>query len=84
MIINLILMGLLWTAFGFALFAIIYDSFHITGETNFDNVLLPNKLYENTKLNWFGTILLWLLLNFLLLYISIGYWFCKLLTVGRK
>ena len=84
MIINLILMGLLWTAFGFALFAIIYDNLHITGETNFDNVLLPNKLYKNTKLNWFGTIFLWLLLNFLLLYISIGYWFCKLLTVGRK
>lgn len=84
MIIKLILMGLLWTAFGFALFAIIYDSLHITGETNFDNVLLPNKLYENTKLNWFGTILLWLFFNFLILYISIGYWFYKLLTVGRK
>jgi hypothetical protein len=84
MIINLILMGLLWTAFGFVLFAIIYDNLHITGEASFDNVLLPNKLYENTKLNWFGTILLWLLLNFLVLYISIGYWFCKLFTVGRK
>lgn len=84
MIIPLILMGLLWTAFGFVLFAIIYNSLYITGEINFDNILLPNKLYENTKLNWFGTILFWLLLNFLILYISIGYWFYKLLTVGRK
>ena len=44
----------------------------------------PVVIYKNVPMNWFGVILLTILLHILLPTIAIPYWFYKLVTVGRK
>jgi hypothetical protein len=44
----------------------------------------PIVIYKNIPVNWFGVILLTIILNLLFPPISICYWFYKLVTVGRK
>lgn len=53
---------------------------------NCDNAdfLSPVWQYENFKVNWFGAIVLAAFFNILAPAMSIGYWFRKLCTVGRK
>lgn len=44
----------------------------------------PFVIYKNISMNWFGVILLTVLLNISFPLVSICYWFYKLVTVGRK
>lgn len=44
----------------------------------------PFVIYKNISMNWFGVILLTVLLNIAFPLVSICYWFYKLVTVGRK
>lgn len=46
--------------------------------------LNPLFLYETHRINIFGTIVLCLLYNLICPIASIGYWFYKLCTFGRK
>lgn len=54
-----------------------------TTEVNFEK-LNPRYIYSNYRLNWFGTIMLFLFGNLLCPIGSIIYWFYKLCTVGRR
>ena len=49
-----------------------------------DEILNPFKLYKEYKVNLFGLILLTLFINLLCPVYTIGFWFYKLCTVGRK
>ena len=55
----------------------------IQGNGNFSFVN-PIVIYEHVRVNWFGAILICILLNLLLPAISIPYWIYKLVTVGRS
>lgn len=44
----------------------------------------PKNLYRETKLNYFGTLIVATLLNIIFLPYAIIYWFCVLCHVGRK
>lgn len=44
----------------------------------------PIWLYKRYRVNWFGAIFITIIFNMLTLPFSIGYWFYKLCTVGRK
>lgn len=50
----------------------------------FDEILNPFKLYKEYKVNIFGLILLTLFINLLCPLYTIGFWFYKLCTIGRK
>ena len=43
----------------------------------------PVVIYNKTKLNWFGVVVLTVILNVLLPAVSIPYWIYKIFTVGR-
>lgn len=51
----------------------------------------PVKIYQNVKVNWFGSLCLAIFYHIIFLPIAIGYWvyilgwlFYKLCTIGRK
>ena len=46
--------------------------------------LNPVYIYKNLKVNWFGALVVALIMNALCPIVSIIYWFIKLCTVGRK
>jgi hypothetical protein len=48
------------------------------------NLLQPNIIYHNTKLNYFGVGVVCLALNLFFLPVALCYWFYKLCTVGRR
>lgn len=41
-------------------------------------------IYKDRRVNWFGTFMLALVFNLICPAASIGYWFVKLCTIGRK
>ena len=44
----------------------------------------PKWIYDNFSVNWFGCILLTLIVNLACPIGSIGYWFYKLCAIGRR
>ena len=44
----------------------------------------PIFIYNHTKVNWFGAIVLMLFLSLLCPIGALGYWFYKLCIIGRK
>ena len=56
------------------------------GESNigFSHILTPTGLYKHYKINYFGCFWLILLANLLCPLFTIGFWFYKLCTIGRK
>lgn len=44
----------------------------------------PTYIYKNTKLNWFGTVVICIVANLAFGPASLIYWLCKIFTVGRK
>ena len=44
----------------------------------------PLFIYEQVKVNWFGCILITVILHILLPVVAVLYWLYKLCTVGRK
>lgn len=67
-----------WLVIGFGIMYI-WES-----EYNWAPIFNPFWVYNNYKVNWFGCIMLTILINLLCPPISIIYWFYKLCTVGRK
>lgn len=54
--------------------------------SEFDNFsfMNPIKIYKTYKVNYFGAAIICIIYNLLCPIGSIGYWFYKLCTVGRK
>ena len=71
-----------WSVFGFLIFVTLFKDTKI----DIDGLdwLTPKWIYHNYNVNWFGTICLMLFFNLLCPFMSIGFWFYKLCTVGRK
>ena len=44
----------------------------------------PKFIYDNIEVNWFGTLVITIILNVLLPIASIPYWIYKIFTVGRN
>ena len=71
-----------WILIGGIISFLPYEIYSLFGSFEYLN---PLFLYDyHNKLNWFGVICLTLLYNLLCPLITIGYWFYKLCTVGRK
>ena len=71
-----------WTAFGFVAYVSIFADTKIdTGDLRW---LSPKWIYHNYNVNWFGTFCLTVFFNLMCPLLSIGFWFYKLCTVGRK
>ena len=78
-----------WYWILFIIYGIITALIMIVGEGNneldsIENFINPINVYQLNKVNIFGCILLTILGNIMFPYYAIGYWFCKLCTVGRK
>lgn len=70
-----------WSFFGFIILMVIGKwSEEIANSFDFLNLIW---IYNNFKVNWFGTIVIGLFLNILCPFYTIVYWFYKLCTVGR-
>ena len=81
MIGNIVAAAVVWTIIG-AILCIIWIANKYANGWELCN---PYWIYQYHKsVNWFGAIILALVFNLLCPPISIGYWFYKLCTVGRK
>lgn len=73
-----------WQVIGFLTLMLLAVKVSFIGKcTNFD-FFMPTYIYEHCKVNWFGAIILFLFVNLLCPVWSIGFWFYKLCTIGRK
>ena len=79
---------LVWNFVGFCILAMCADSMRgedgAMGQAQGWEFVNPLHIYKHNRLNWFGTILLALWYNLLCPIMSLGYWFYKLCTVGRR
>ena len=82
--VDVVLYILIRNLIGLIILIFIMSKSKILGECINADFLSPVWIYKNYKLNWFGTIIVCLCLNILCPILSIGVWFCKLCTVGRK
>lgn len=71
----------IWSFLGLCLLCIIPYTKHAD---ELRDVFNPAGIYENTKVNIFGCIILTILFNILCPAMTIYYWFRWLCTVGRK
>lgn len=67
----------IWHTFGFIIL-INWNSLSLS------HILIPTELYKHYKVNYFGCFWLTLFVNLLCPLYTIGFWFYKLCTVGRK
>lgn len=73
-----------WSLIGAcALVAVIDISVGLAAVEGFEFVN-PRWIYKHFRLNYFGVAIVTLLLNLFCPFGSVGYWFYKLCTVGRK
>lgn len=74
-----------WSVLG-ALFALMVYVECFINDPRFDdfNIFTPQYIYNNFKVNWFGTLVLFMFFNLLCPLFTIGFWFYKLCTVGRN
>lgn len=63
------------------LYVMVNALIHGNGDFSFVN---PVVIYNHIRVNWFGAIVICVLVNVLLPTISIPYWIYKLVTVGRS
>ena len=79
---NIIGLLIIWSVLGLIVFNIFGEDTRIDdGKLDF---LTPKWIYHNYEVNWFGAFCLTLLFNLMCPLMSIGFWFYKLCTVGRK
>lgn len=72
----------LWNYFGFVLLLLIPYTRHAP---DLDYIFNPIYIYKRIKtINWFGCLILTTLFNILCPILSIGFWFYKLCTCGRR
>ena len=72
-----------WNVVGFFILILIGISSKTIGSCPNSDFFSPLWIYKNIKVNWFGAVVLALLLNILCPVWSISCWFYKLCTVGR-
>ena len=73
-----------WCTVGACIVGIIMtNSYRIGGCIGFE-WFSPIWIYKHYKVNYFGTIFLTIVFNVLCPILTIGYWFYKLCTIGRK
>lgn len=48
------------------------------------SIVNPMVIYNNIKVNWFGVVILTILINIFLPIMAIMYWMYKLCTIGRN
>lgn len=72
----------IWSVFGIIILAFLFAETRIDMGTL--DWLSPKWIYRNYNVNWFGTFCLTVFFNLLCPILSIGFWFYKLCTVGRK
>ena len=80
MIFTIIVCALAWSLCG-TLFLVIVGVLDKFDDYSFLN---PIKIYKTYHVNYFGAALICIVYNFLCPIGSIGYWFYKLCTFGRK
>lgn len=54
------------------------------GFENFEATFNPKVKYEEGNLNWFGTIVVTVVVTIILMPMAIVFWIYKLFTVGRR
>lgn len=76
----------LWQAVGFVVWIVLGGCFHVQVIRNADGIEFVNPLiiYKQTRVNWFGAILLALIYGAMCPVATLIYWLYKLCTVGRK
>lgn len=72
-----------WSIIGICFYSLSLDP-KVSSRLDDWDIINPFYIYKNFKVNWFGAFLLFLLFNLLCPFYTIGYWFYKLCTVGRK
>ena len=77
----IVLYVLIWF---FVFFGFMIATYGINGDNDYINSFNPLYIYEHTRCNWFGTIVITILWNMYMLPVAICYWTYKLFTVGRK
>ena len=83
-ILGLTLFCILYNILGLIIVGIIASYNDAIGKCTNADFLSPVWEYRNFKVNWFGAIVLATFFNILIPAVSIGYWFRKLCTIGRK
>ena len=84
-IVDIIFYVIVYTCVSFGLLgSIFYRGFNESGDKFPTEMLNPIWIYNHTKVNIFGCILLTVLFNVICPIVTFGYWFYKLCTVGRK
>ena len=73
----IVIMSFIWHIAGLIIL-INWDSLSLS------RILIPTELYKHYKVNYFGCFWLTLFANLLCPLFTIGFWFYKLCTVGRK
>ncbi len=83
---EIILYACLWQLVGFVVWIVLGACFHIQViEYSFGiEFVNPLVIYKQTRVNWFGAFFLATLYGLVCPIATIGYWFYKLCTVGRK
>ena len=81
-----ILLICIWQAIGFGGWVILGSSLEVRVIKYAMGIEFVNPLviYKHTKVNWFGAIVLALIYGAMCPIATIGYWFYKLCTAGRK
>lgn len=73
-----------WSILGFLALITLILKVHFIGDCPNCDFFMPTYIYKHCKVNWFGAAVLCLFINILCPVWSIGFWFYKLCTVGRK
>lgn len=80
--LEIILLLLVWHTVGIIILC--FTPLSVPGKAVGLEFVNPVFIYNNTKVNWFGAVVLMLFFSFLCPIGAIGYWFYKLCVVGRK
>ena len=81
-VLEITLLLLVWHTLGALILA--FFPLSVLGKADGMEFVNPVFIYNHTKVNWFGAIVLMLFFSFLFPIGAIGYWFYKLCVVGRK
>jgi hypothetical protein len=73
-----------WSVLGLGVLLIATESSSILGNVDGFEFVNPYWIYKNYKVNYFGTIVLFIIYNLICPLGTICYWFYKLCTIGRK
>ena len=81
-ILEITLLLLVWHTLGVLILSFI--PLVVVGDAEGMEFVNPVFIYNHTKVNWFGAVVLMLFFSFLCPIGAIGYWFYKLCVIGRK